>query len=74
MVTFRETPGRPVQAKTATLLVGDYRETKPVLPDAEAVKFIVELKQGEHFLEGIFHTGERGDGELGAYYAVIERL
>ena len=74
MKSPRETPGRPIEAKTATLLVGDYTATKPVLPDAEAVKFVVELKQGDHFLEGIFHTGKSGEGQLGAYYAVIERL
>ena len=70
----RETPGRAIGAKTATLQVGDYSATKAVQPGDEAVKFVVELKKGEHFLEGIFHTGETGEGRLGAYYAVIERL
>lgn len=74
MASPRETPGRPIEAKTATLQVGDYTETKPVLADAEAVTFVVELKQGEHFLEGIFHTGKSGEGQLGSFYAVIERL
>jgi arylsulfatase A-like enzyme len=74
LASFRETPGKGIGAKRATLKIGDLTETKPVLEGAEDVRFNVNLRKGDYFLEGIFHTGDSPTDVIGAYYAVVERL
>ena len=71
---FRETPGKGLGATKATLKMGDVTETKPIVGDADEVRFTLELKKGDYLLEGVFHSDDTSGIRIGAYYAVVERL
>lgn len=74
LAAFRETPGKGLGVTQATLKLGDVTQTKPVGPDTNEVRFILDLHQGDYLLEGIFHNNDRSGMRIGAYYAVIKRL
>ncbi len=71
LTAFRETPGKSLKFKTATIKVGDeLRESSA--GKGEGTTFNMRLPAGETFIEAWFDTT---DGEqVGAYYVVVEKL
>ena len=67
---FRENAGVSIGATEAILRInGKDLKRKPVVDGAQEVSFTVELPKGSHELAPIFVVP---NGELGAYYAVVE--
>ena len=71
MVAFRETPGKSLNLKTATVKVGDQSFEKKVT-NGEGTAFDMRLQEGETFIEAYFHTAD--DEQLGAYYVIVEKV
>jgi len=71
LTAFRETPGKSLKFKTATIKVGDeLRESSA--GKGEGTTFNMRLPVGETFIEAWFDTNE-GE-QVGAYYVVVEKL
>ena len=68
---FRETPGKSLKLKTATVKVGDQTSEKQVT-GGEGTTFNMTLPEGKTFIEAYFHTED--DEQLGAYYVIVEKL
>ncbi len=69
---FRVVPGEAIDATHGTLRIdGKDLETKPVAQDAAEVSFEAELKKGSYKLAPVFKLT---DGEVGAYYTVVNWL
>jgi len=70
---FRARPGIAIPATRATLRInGKDLETKPVQSGDKEVTFTAQLTAGSHQLAPIF-VDDAGN-EIGAYYAIIQRL
>ena len=71
LTAFRETPGKSLKFKSASIKVGDeLRESN--VGKGEGVTFNMRLPAGETFIEAWFETK---DGEqVGAYYVVVEKV
>jgi len=69
---YRAVAGRPIEAKTATLQLGDRKNSKPVASGDREVVFELDLQPQTTTMAATFETA---DGEVyGAYYAYVERL
>jgi len=69
---FRAVPGNGIGASKATLRIdGKDLESKPVKGEEGGIAFETELKAGSYKLAPYFTIP---DGELGAYYTIVERL
>lgn len=71
LVAFRETPGKSIQLKSATVKVGDQTFEKQTT-GGEGTTFDMTLPVGETFIEAFFTTSD--DEQLGAYYVVVEKV
>ena len=64
--------GEAIRATRARLTIADVEVTEPILPDASAVTFKIELKAGKTRLQTWF-TDDDG-ASRGAYYVYVKRL
>ena len=71
LTAFRETLGRSLKFKSATVKVGDEVFEKRVTR-GEGVSFDMRLPAGETFIEASFQTQD--DEQVGAYYVVVEKV
>ena len=71
LTAYRETPGKSLKFKTATIQIGDQTLEKKV-SGGEGTTFDIRLPAGETFIEAWFHTTE-GE-QVGAYYVVVEKV
>ncbi|MCA9137621.1 MAG: arylsulfatase [Planctomycetales bacterium] len=68
---YRETPGKPVAAKTATIKIGEIEKSAPVVDGAKEVAFELELKPGTTTMTAEFQTAA---GQVfGAYFVYVEK-
>lgn len=69
---FRETPGKAVPAKKATVRIGTVEKTAVVPPGAKEVVFELDLKPETTTMSAEFETDS---GEVfGAYFAYVEKI
>ena len=68
---FRETPGKSMKFKAATIKVGDQTYEKQVM-GGEGVTFNMNLSEGKSFIDAYFTTEE--DQKMGAYYVIVEKI
>jgi arylsulfatase B len=68
---YRETPGKSLKLKTATVKVGDQTSEKQVT-GGEGTTFNMTLPEGKTFIEAYYHTAD--DQQLGAYYVIVEKV
>jgi arylsulfatase B len=71
LTAYRETPGKSLKLKTATVKVGDQTFEKQVT-GGEGTTFDMTLPEGKTFIEAYYHTSE--DEQLGAYYVIVEKV
>lgn len=64
--------GVSIGATRASILIGNFYQIQPVLPDAKYVSFEVQLEQGPASLRTAFYDDVLND--RGAYYVYAERL
>jgi arylsulfatase A-like enzyme len=68
---YRETPGKSLKLKTATVKAGDQTSEKQVT-GGEGTTFNMTLPEGKTFIEAYYHTAD--DQQLGAYYVIVEKV
>ncbi|OGO80742.1 MAG: hypothetical protein A2Y21_03895 [Clostridiales bacterium GWC2_40_7] len=64
--------GRAIPVRKATIKVGDYKETKAVTEEDEAITFITMMKAGPAHLQTYLEDSE--GNILGAYYVYVCRV
>ncbi len=69
---YRETPGKAIAAKTATLTIGGREQTQDVPPGAKEVLFEMDLSPETTRMSATFST--EGGEIFGAYFAYVEKL
>lgn len=69
---YRETPGKPIPATKATVVIGDEQAEAAVSPGQKEVVMTLQLPAGKTKMAARFFT-ENGE-EYGAYFAYVEKL
>ena len=71
LVAFRETPGKALKFKAASVKVGD-KTMEKTFSGGNGATFEMTLSQGETFIEAHFKTTD--DEIVGAYYVEVEKV
>jgi hypothetical protein len=69
--SFRETPGKALDIKTASIEIGSFKSAKPVSNTDIGIAFDVTLPAGNTYLTGMFDLAN--GKKVGPYYATFEK-